>query len=76
MISLTYDWEHEYVAAILETDDSQLPERYSAAKLAIANRIDALNINHGGTPEERAAIDAALTGLDKLRIERLGRRAA
>ena len=69
---MKYDWEHEYVAAILETDDARLPDRFSAAKLAIANRIDALNMNHGGAPEERAAIDAALTGLEQLRVERIG----
>ena len=73
MVTLKYEWEHQYVAAILETDDAKLPDRYSAAKIAIANRIDSLNMNHGGTPEERASIDAALTSLEKLRIERLGR---
>ena len=72
MISLKYDWEDEYVAAILETDNARLQERISAAELAIANRVDALNMNHGGTPEERQSLATALAGLHKLRIERLG----
>jgi hypothetical protein len=40
-----------YVAAILETDDARLADRISAAELAIANRMDVLNIdrrNAGG----------------------------
>jgi len=73
MISLKYDWEHEYVAAILETDDAKLADRISAAELAIANRMDTLNMDHGGTREEQQSITAALASLEKLRIERLGR---
>ena len=72
MISLKYDWEHEYIAAVLETDNAVLPERISTAELAIANRVDALNMNHGGTPEERQSLAAAQAGLHKLRVERLG----
>ena len=72
MISLKYDWEHEYIAAVLETDNAVLPERISTAELAIAKRVDALNMNHGGTPEEQQSLAAALAGLNKLRVERLG----
>ena len=73
MISLKYDWEHEYVSAILETDDARLSERISAAELAIANRMDVLNMDHGGTREEQQSITTALASLEKLRIERLER---
>ena len=40
MISFKHEWEREYVAAILETDDALLAERISAAGLAIANRME------------------------------------
>jgi hypothetical protein len=73
VISFKYEWEREYVAAILETDDAVLAERILAAGLAIANRMDALYVNEGGTQEEQQSITAALASLEKLRIERLGR---
>ena len=73
MISFKYEWEREYVAAILETDDERLAARILAAGLAIANRMDELNVSDGGTQEEQQAITAALASLEKLRIEWLGR---
>jgi len=72
VISFKYEWEREYVAAILETDDAKLADRISAAGLAIANRMDELNVSDGGTQEEQQSITAALASLEKLRIERLG----
>ena len=71
---LSFPWEAAYLNAILETDDARLSDRISSAKLAMSSRIDVLNMDHGGTPEERAAIADALVGLEKLRIERLGER--
>jgi len=71
---LTFPWEAAYLKAVLETDDARLPDRISSAMLAITSRIDLLNMDHGGTPEERAAIADTLIGLEKLRIERLGER--
>jgi len=73
VISFKYEWEREYVAAILETDDERLAARILAAGLAIANRMDELNVSDGGTQEEQQAITAALASLEKLRIEWLGR---
>ena len=73
MITLKYEWEHEYVNAILETDVAVLADRILAAELAIANRMDVLSMNHAGTREEQQSITAALASLEKLRIERLGR---
>ena len=72
MIALTYDWEYEYVFAVLETDDAKLPDRISSAELAITSRLDVFKKDHGGTPEELSAIVNALGGLEKLRLERLG----
>lgn len=73
MSSLKYEWEHQYTAAILETNDAKLADRIYAAELAITNRMDVLNMDHGGTREEQQSITAALASLEKLRIERLGR---
>jgi len=36
MISLKYDWEYDYVAAILEEDNAKLPDRISSAERAMA----------------------------------------
>ena len=73
VISFKYEWEREYVAAILETGDERLAARILAAGLAIANRMDELNVSDGGTQEEQQSITAALASLEKLRIEWLGR---
>jgi len=72
VISFKYEWERKYVAAILETDDAVLAERISAAGLAIANRMDELNVNDGGTQEEHQSITAALASLEKLRKDGKG----
>jgi hypothetical protein len=62
-------WEEEYKAAIVETDDGKLPNRVQAAQAAIDNRLHELQLDHGGTPEERQAIRDALAGLIILRRE-------
>jgi hypothetical protein len=76
MVSLKYDWEHEYVSAILETDNARLPDRTSSAELAMTSRLDVLKdvlkMDHAGAREELSAIATALGGLEKLRLERLG----
>lgn len=58
-----YDWQGIYEAAILETDNGKLAQRVRAAKAAIDAR---LQLDHGGTPEERQAIADALAGLSIL----------
>jgi hypothetical protein len=72
LISLKYDWERDYVAAILETDNEKLKDLVARAESTIAARVDQLNMDHGGTPDEQSALAAALAGLQKLRIERVG----
>lgn len=62
-----YDWEGIYEAAILETDNGKLAQRVRAAKAAIDARLQVLQLDHGGTPEERQAIADALAGLSILR---------
>ena len=64
-----YVWQESYQAAILETDDKKLPNYLRAAKAAIDNRLHELQLDHGGTPEERQAITDALGGLNVLRRE-------
>jgi hypothetical protein len=74
MISLTYDWERAYVDAILETEDSKLPALIAAAQSTILARVDQLNMDHCGTPEERSYLATALAGLHTLKRERLAKR--
>ncbi len=68
-----YVWEGLYEAAILETDDGKLQQRIQAAKGAIDTRLHEMQLDHGGTPEERLAIADALSGLNLLRRELEGR---
>ncbi len=55
-----YEWQGTYHAAILETDRLKLPERIEAARNAIDARIQELNADHHGSPEEQNAISSAL----------------
>ena len=57
--------------AVLETDDSKLPQRVMAAGNAIRSRAIELAQDPQGTPEERQDIADALNGLSILRKERL-----
>jgi len=38
-IPFNFQWEELYVAAVLETDDSQLKQRISAAVIALLKRL-------------------------------------
>jgi hypothetical protein len=44
-----YVWEESYEAAMLGTDDKNLPNLLQAAKAAIDNRLHDLQADHGGT---------------------------
>lgn len=61
-----YPWQELYEAAILETDDGKLLTRLPAPKAAIDARLQELQTDHGGTPEELQAISEALVGLNVL----------
>jgi hypothetical protein len=61
-----YEWQRTYHAAILETDRLKLPERIQAARKALDARIQELNADHHGSPEEQNAIRNALSALDIL----------
>ena len=62
-----YVWEESYKAAILETDDNKVADCIRSAKHAIDNRLQALQEDHGGKPEEQQAMADALAGLNVLR---------
>jgi hypothetical protein len=64
-----YLWEESYQAAILETDREKMPNRIQTAKAAIDDRLHGLQMDHGGTTEERYAISDALAALNVLRRE-------
>lgn len=72
MISFKYEWEREYVAAILETDDATLATLIAAAESTMLARVGELNNGHLAAQEERTYLATALAGLEKLRVERLG----
>jgi hypothetical protein len=63
---MTYTWYEAYKSAILETDRTKIPERLRSAELEIHERQHILSLDHGGTPEERQAIDDALNGMKVL----------
>ena len=62
-----YVWEEPYKAAVLESNRGMLQERLHAAKAAIDARLHELQLDHGGTPEERRAISDALAILHVIR---------
>ncbi len=62
----TYAWHESYKAALLETDRARLHDRVHAALHEICERMRVLSEDHGGTVEERQAIDDALRGLKTL----------
>ncbi len=64
-----YVWEELYKAAILETDDTKLPNCVEAAKAAIDTQLREWQVDHGGTPEERQAISDAISSLSVIRRE-------
>ena len=72
LITLKYDWEHDYLVAILETDNEKLKDLVAKAKSTMLARVDQLDTDRGESAEERASLATALCGLRKLRIERLG----
>lgn len=63
----SYDWERAFTAVILETDRSKLKGRIDAAQAAIANRLQEMNADHGGTAEERLEIETAQASLEVMR---------
>jgi hypothetical protein len=64
-----YSWTERYRDALVETDDNRVPNRLQAAKVAIGDRLNEMQSDHGGSREERRAISDALAELNLLRRE-------
>ena len=62
-------WYGMYEAAVLEIDWTKMPDRIKASECALLERQRVLSEDHGGTPEERQAIDDAVRSLRVLRQE-------
>lgn len=71
-MKVDYEWQRPYVAAVLETDRTKLPQRIAEAHAAIKGRVGELSQDHMGTAEEQKAIDIALGGLNLLSSEVVG----
>lgn len=65
------NWEQVYRLAVLEVDGQKMPERISAARQSIAERLRAIegDTDHHG---ERERIDEALRALKRLTTESQG----
>lgn len=61
-----YVWQKSYLAALLETDWSKMPDRLRVAEAELHDRERALSQDHGGTAEERHALVDAVHGLKML----------
>jgi hypothetical protein len=64
-----YQWQDVYIAAMLGNDRSKMEERIQAAETALNERKREFDLNQSGTTEETKAIEAALRGLSRLRVD-------
>ena len=62
-------WQEIYQLAVLETDWLRMEDRVRAAETAIEKRLQELNLDHGGTPEENQAVLDTVQKLSGLRGE-------
>jgi hypothetical protein len=65
---MRFEWEKAYVSVVFETDWTSLPSKITVVESEIADRQLMLLANHGGTAEERIAIERALSALHFLRV--------
>ena len=65
-----YEWQRDYFAAVLETDNDKLAIRLDVAKASLLSRVARLNSDRDEAKTERASIAAALIGLRRLKAER------
>jgi hypothetical protein len=70
IVKANFAWQEVYEAAVVETKLEEMEPRLRVAKAAIDARRHKLQLDHGGTREERLAIGDALAGLSLLRRER------
>jgi hypothetical protein len=67
MKTMTYSWHESFMTAVIETDWTRMQARVQAAESEINERRRLLSKTHGGTLEERQAIEEALNCLQILR---------
>jgi hypothetical protein len=65
------EWQHAYLAALVELDPKTLLERVTAAETAIFNRLQAISQN-SDSHAERQAIEDALASLRVVKRDNLG----
>jgi hypothetical protein len=65
---MRFEWEKAYVSVVFETDWTSLPSKIAVVESEIADRQLMLMADHGGTAEERIAIERALSALHFLRV--------
>jgi len=66
------EWQPEYLAAVMEADVAQLPEKVHLAEDAIFRRLQTLTSGDGTDPaEEREALAGAIKGLLVLKTGKL-----
>ena len=65
------EWQHEYLAALVELDAKTLFERVTAAETAIFNRLQSISHNPD-SHAERQAIEEALASIRVLKRDNLG----
>jgi hypothetical protein len=65
-----FPWELPYMAAVLETDDSILPERIREAERVVTQRLVTLP-DLPEHEEERQGLERAMEGIARLQRERL-----
>lgn len=70
-----FDWYESYKDALLETDWSTIHDKILVAESALRERKRVLALDHGGSPEERQAMEDALNGLRILRTQATERQA-
>jgi hypothetical protein len=68
-MTMTYSWHESYKAALVETDWTKMRDRIQIAEAEIRERQRVLSEDHGGTTEERQAIEDAINGMTVLRRE-------
>jgi hypothetical protein len=67
------EWERLYQQALLELDETALPNRISMAESAVRNRLVEFRVNGRARTEERQRLEDALHSLQCLRRISKGR---
>ena len=69
VVPVNVGWQDLLTAAMLQRDPVRQRQFLYAAKAAIDDRLQELQLDHEGSPEERQAISEALSSLNLIRRE-------